>query len=181
MSWHETILVPKLRSLYQTQCGSRFYFLDVAAASEFRDGRWEKSAHDAVAILQAETGRNPYDEALTGLVGELSTLSEDFRRMWASRDVRYHRTGTKVFHHPGVGRLELDYEALHLLADQGLQLSVYTAAPGSTSADALTLLASWVSTTRETGGLQATGHAEAGDHSPSNRDTTTSSDTTHRS
>lgn len=126
---------------------ARFHFLDTAAAQQYWGDRWEKVAHDAVAILRAEAGRNPYDQALTQLVGELSTRSEDFRRMWASHDVRLHRSGTKVFHHPAVGRLELDYEALLLPADPGLQMNVYTAAPGSPSADGLTLLASWAATT----------------------------------
>lgn len=46
-------------------------------------------AHDAVPILRAEAGHNPNDKRLTDLVGELSTRSEDFRRLWASHDVRY--------------------------------------------------------------------------------------------
>jgi transcriptional regulator with XRE-family HTH domain len=125
---------------------ARFHFLDPAAQSYWGE-RWEKVAHDAVAILRAEAGRNPYDQGLTRLVGELSTRSEDFRRLWASHDVRLHRTGTKVFHHPVVGKLELDYEALVLPADTGLQMNVYTAAPGSPSADGLQLLASWAATT----------------------------------
>ncbi len=126
---------------------ARFHFLDLTAAHAFWGERWEKIAHDAVAILRAEAGRNPYDQGLTQLVGELSTRSEDFRRMWASHDVRLHQSGTKVFHHPAVGRLELDYEALPLPADHGLQMNVYTAAPGSPSADGLKLLASWAATT----------------------------------
>ena len=130
---------------------ARFHFLDTGNAKQYWGERWEKVAHDAVAILRAEAGRNPYDEALTGLVGELSTRSEDFRRLWASHDVRLHRTGTKVFHHPAIGRLELDYEALVLPADSGLQLNVYTAAPGSASEDGLTLLATWAATTLTTG------------------------------
>ena len=84
------------------------------------------------------------------LVGELSTRSEDFRRKWASHDVRFHRSGTKVFHHPVVGLLELDYEALVLPADPGLQLNVYSAVPGSPSADGVELLASWAATTLTT-------------------------------
>ena len=67
--------------------------------------------------------------------------------MWASHDVRLHRTGTKLFFHPVVGRLELDYEALMLPADTGLQMNVYTAVPNSPSADGLALLASWAATT----------------------------------
>lgn len=104
-------------------------------------------AHDAVAILRAEAGRNPYDKHLTALVGELSTRSEEFRQLWASHDVRYHRSGTKTFHHPGVGVLTLDFETLILPADPGLQLNVSTAAPDSRAADGLKLLASWAATT----------------------------------
>lgn len=126
---------------------ARFHFLDPDASHRFWGEKWEKIAHDAVAILRAEAGRNPYDDGLTRLVGELSTRSSDFCRMWASHDVRLHRTGTKVFHHPAVGPLELDYEALALPADAGLQMNVYTAAPDSPSADGLALLAAWAATT----------------------------------
>lgn len=126
---------------------ARFQFLDPGAARDFWGAKADRMAHDAVAILRAEAGRNPYDKHLTELVGELSTRSEDFRRLWASHDVRYHRSGTKVFHHPAVGMLELDYEALVLPADPGLQLNVYSAVPGSPSDDGLKLLASWAATT----------------------------------
>lgn len=126
---------------------ARFHFLDPEAAHKYWGERWEKTAHDAVAILRAEAGKNPYDKTLIALVGELSTRSEDFRRMWASHDVRHHRSGTKVFHHPVVGRLELAYEALELPADTGLQMNVYTALPGTPSDDGLKLLAAWAATT----------------------------------
>ena len=122
-----------------------------AGAAAFSGGRLERLAHDAVASLRAEAGHNPYDRRLTDLVGELSTRSEEFRRLWASHDVRYNRSGTKVFHHPAVGLLELDYEVLMLPADPGLQLNVYTAAPGSPSDDGLRLLAAWAATTLTTG------------------------------
>ncbi|MGW0174039.1 helix-turn-helix transcriptional regulator [Rhodococcus sp. NPDC003322] len=135
------------RIAHQPVNTARFHFLDGDAAQQFWGERWEKTAHDAVAILRAEAGKNPYDKELIALVGELSTRSEDFRRMWASHDVRYHRSGTKVFHHPAVGRLELAYEALELPADAGLQLNVYTALPGSPSDDGLKLLTSWAATT----------------------------------
>lgn len=126
---------------------ARFQFLDPRGARAFWGDAADRMAHDAVAILRAQAGHDPYDKRLTDLVGELSTRSEDFRRLWASHDVRYHRSGTKVFHHPVVGLLELDYEALELPADAGLQLNVYTAVPGSPSEDGLKLLASWAATT----------------------------------
>ena len=122
---------------------ARFQFLDPTAASAFWGDQVERMNHDAVAILRAEAGRNPYDQALTNLVGELSTRSEDFRMLWANHDVRFHRSGTKTFHHPAVGTLQLDYEALVLPGDNGLQLNVYTAPKESAAHDGLILLATW--------------------------------------
>ena len=60
--------------------------------------------------------------------------------------MRQHYTGLKHFRHPLVGDLHLMYEALDLSADAGLSLLVYTAEPGSTTEDALRLLASWAAT-----------------------------------
>ena len=58
-------------------------------------------------MLRTEAGRDPYDKALTDLVGELSTRSDAFRIRWGAHDVRLHRTGHKHFHHPVVGDLHL--------------------------------------------------------------------------
>ena len=88
----------------------------------------------------------PTTSALTDLIGELSTRSEEFRRRWAAHDVKLHRSGVKRFHHPVVGDLTLAYEALELPGDPGQRINVYTAEPGSPSADALGLLASWAAT-----------------------------------
>ncbi len=60
---------------------------------------------------------------------------------------RIHTTGTKRFHHPVVGDLELAFESFPLAADPRQSLLTYTAEPGSPSQDALNLLASWVATT----------------------------------
>jgi hypothetical protein len=56
---------------------ARFIFLNPRAGDFFAD--WPGIANDAVAILRAEAGRDPYDRRLSDLVGELSTRSEDFR------------------------------------------------------------------------------------------------------
>lgn len=123
---------------------ARFLFLSPAAPEFFAD--WDTIAHDAVAILRASAGRDPYDKRLTDLIGELSTRSDEFRVRWAAHNVKFHRTGTKRFHHPVVGDLTLTFEALELAADPGQRLNVYTAEPGSPSDDALRLLASWITT-----------------------------------
>jgi hypothetical protein len=104
-----------------------------------------RAAGDTVAILRAEAGRNPHDRALSGLIGELSTRSDAFRRLWAAHNVRFHRTGRKRFCHPVVGDLDLAFEALDLTAD-GLRITAYTAEPSTPSHDALNLLASWAAT-----------------------------------
>jgi transcriptional regulator with XRE-family HTH domain len=126
---------------------ARFVFLSPRAPDFYGD--WERAANDTVAILRTEAGRDPYDGGLSDLVGELSTRSDEFRTRWAAHNVRIHRTGAKDFHHPIVGDLSLTYEMLDLSADSGLVILTYTAEPGSKSAEALDLLASWTATIDE--------------------------------
>jgi transcriptional regulator with XRE-family HTH domain len=123
---------------------ARFLYLSPSAPEFFVD--WDTIADDAVAILRSAAGRDPYDKRLTDLIGELSTRSEEFRVRWAAHNVKFHRTGTKRFHHPLVGDLILNFEALELAADPGQRINVYTAEPDSPSNDALNLLASWITT-----------------------------------
>ncbi|MGO9752946.1 MAG: helix-turn-helix transcriptional regulator [Solirubrobacteraceae bacterium] len=135
---------PLFESREQPPNSARFTFLDPAAQAFFVD--WEKAAKDLVATLRSMAGRNPYDRALSDLVGELSTRSDAFRAWWAAHNVCYHQTGTKRLHHPVVGDLELSYEVMELAASAELRLAIFTAEPGSRSEDALNLLASWAAT-----------------------------------
>lgn len=123
---------------------TRFAYLNPAARDFWRD--YDQITHDSAAMLRMEAGRNPHDPELIRLVGELSTQSELFRQRWASRDVKFHRSGLKRLHHPVVGDLDLNYESMELPSEPGLVLNVYTAPAGSPSADALKLLASWAAT-----------------------------------
>ncbi len=125
---------------------ARFIFLDDRAPDFYVE--WERVASDSVAVLRSEAGRDPYDRELSDLVGELSTRSELFRTRWAAHNVRVHDAGTKRFNHPVVGELDLSYETMSLVADSGLLLFVYTAEPGTRSAEALRLLGSWSATAR---------------------------------
>ncbi|WP_028067844.1 helix-turn-helix transcriptional regulator [Solirubrobacter soli] len=135
------LYAPVFDSREQPPNSARFTFLDPAAADFYPD--WEKTAKDLVAHLRSEAGRNPYDRGLSDLVGELSTRSDHFRRWWAAHNVRYHQTGVKRLHHPIVGDLELAYEVMDIAAEDGLNISVFSAEPGSRSEQALSLLASW--------------------------------------
>jgi transcriptional regulator with XRE-family HTH domain len=120
---------------------ARFQFLDPASRDFYPD--WDLFAQMCVGIMRAEAGRDPHDRGLQDLVGELSTRSETFRRLWADHNVRTHGAGTKRFRPPVVGELTLAYEELAITAEPGLVLMVYTAEPGSPSADRLHLLGSW--------------------------------------
>ena len=60
-----------------------------------------------------------------------------------AHDVRTHGAGTKRFVHPVVGEVELAYEELAVTAEPGRVMLVYTAEPGSPSAERLRLLASY--------------------------------------
>jgi transcriptional regulator with XRE-family HTH domain len=123
---------------------ARFVFLDPRA--HLLHPNWSDSARTSVAILRTEAGRNPHDKALTDLIGQLSTRSEEFRTLWPAHDVRLHLTGTKHFQHPVVGALNLSFDALELPGEPGLTLTVYSAEPGTPDTDNLTLLASWAAT-----------------------------------
>ncbi|MBL7488807.1 helix-turn-helix domain-containing protein [Frankia sp. AgB1.9] len=123
---------------------ARFTFLNPRARDFWID--WERAADDNVAMLRLEAGRDPYDKAISDLVGELSTRSEAFRTRWAAHDVRLHRTGLKHFHHPLVGDLHLSYDVMDLPADPGLALVAFSAETGTPTDDALRLLASWAAT-----------------------------------
>jgi transcriptional regulator with XRE-family HTH domain len=133
---------------------ARFLFLDPRAKALYVD--WDRVAHDIVATLRSEAGRNRYDRALSDLIGLLSTRSDEFRRLWASHDVRFHRSGIKRFHHPLVGDLTLAYESLELAADPGLSLVTYSPVADSGSAEALAELVRWTWTRDRLSAVEAT-------------------------
>lgn len=134
---------------------ARFIFLDTAARRFYPD--WELAADMCVANLRAAAGRDPHDTDIHTLVGELTTRSEEFRRRWGAHNVRTHGSGVKHFHHHVAGDLTLAYESLDLVAEPGLRMTVYAAEPGSPTEHALSLLASWASTSTDAGAPSAAG------------------------
>lgn len=125
---------------------ARYIFLDPGAQHFFVD--WEDAGVITAALLRAEAGREPHDRALRDLIGELSTLSPEFRGQWAAHDVRIRHDDVKRLRHPEVGSLELTYQALDLpMVNRAVHdLTYYTAEPGSASEERLRLLASLAAT-----------------------------------
>ncbi|MDQ0583116.1 helix-turn-helix domain-containing protein [Streptomyces rishiriensis] len=104
---------------------------------------WEQKAIDIVCALRMDAGCYPDDPRLSALVGQLSVKSEDFRRLWATHDVKEKSHGVKLLRHPLVGELSLNYEGFRLMGDGEQTMVTYHADPGSPSAEGLRLLASW--------------------------------------
>lgn len=120
---------------------ARFRFLDPASYDFYPD--WADSANTPVAILRYQAGQNPRDTALSNLIGELATRSDEFRTRWAAHDVRTHDTGVKRIRHPLVGEISLDFDAMTIDAHRSLRLMAYTARPDTRDAENLALLTSW--------------------------------------
>lgn len=103
----------------------------ISDAMEFR--------HHVVMHLRATVARYPSDPAVTGLVDELRAGSPEFARLWERHDVRAASVLTKTFRHPAVGEITLDCDCL-TLPERDQHVVLYSAHPGSPSADALALL-----------------------------------------
>ncbi|WP_327304846.1 helix-turn-helix transcriptional regulator [Streptomyces sp. NBC_01298] len=123
---------------------ARITFLDETSRELYAD--WTSCARENVAYLHLDAGRHPEDPQLASLIGELSMKSADFRRWWAEHPVQDKTSGTKRFHHPVVGDLELAYETLRSTDDPDQALITYAAEPGSPSHDALRMLQAWATT-----------------------------------
>ena len=121
---------------------NRLRVLFTEAAARGFHGDWEQYTATAVAHLRAQISTETDDERLHALIGELSLKSERFRQLWARHDVRTAHDVTFRIRHPQVGPMELLVEKFQVSGPGGLEMLLLHAAPGSPSADALTLLAS---------------------------------------
>ncbi|WP_405755614.1 helix-turn-helix transcriptional regulator [Streptomyces sp. NBC_01411] len=113
-------------------------FLDPYAREFYAD--WDHAARIAVGNLRAAASQFPQDERIEQAVGGLSVRSPAFAGLWARYEVRPRTHEDKHFRHPRVGELRLHFEALAVTSAPGQHLSVYSADPGSASADSLVLL-----------------------------------------
>ena len=118
----------------------RWIFTDTAARDLYAE--WDVVASEMVGVLQLEASARPHDPEVARIVGELATRSEHFRRWWASPAPQGRTSGRKLFRHPVVGDLTVDWEAFTLQEDATQTVFVYTAADAA-SDNALRMLASW--------------------------------------
>ncbi|MFC9972539.1 helix-turn-helix domain-containing protein [Spirillospora sp. NPDC127200] len=119
----------------------RLLFLEPGHRELFAD--WEARAAEAVGALRLDAGGRLDDPELVALVDEVSERSPEFRRLWATHDVKEKSHGTRRLRHPVAGDLDLAFESFRLPDDSEQCLTVYHAPPGSAAEENLRLLASW--------------------------------------
>lgn len=144
-------LVPEQRNM------ARLVFLDENARDLWHP--WEAKARDIVGGLRMHAGIYADDPQLASLVGELSLRSPEFRLLWADHQVWVAPHGKMSFQHPVVGELDLVFDALSIPDSTDLSLVTYTAEPGSPTATALQLLASWRADTTARPAITVAGEA----------------------
>ena len=93
-----------------------------------------------VADLRLTASRYPTDQRLQRLITELTQQSPRFGELWRTAGVPPHpdQGRRKTIHHPDVGLITLDCDALIVTADD-LRILIYTAEPGSNDAELLEL------------------------------------------
>jgi transcriptional regulator with XRE-family HTH domain len=126
-------LTPEDRNL------ARRAFLGRADASLYGVSDVAEFQHHVVMELRSTLARYPSDPAVTNLVDELRDASPEFARLWERHDVQAAPMLTKTFRHPVVGEVTVDCDAL-ALTDRDQHLVLYSAPPGSRSAEALAFL-----------------------------------------
>ncbi|OIV38515.1 hypothetical protein BIV57_05380 [Mangrovactinospora gilvigrisea] len=138
--WPELVASPP-----EDRNSAKRLFLDGADA-ELRHPDLAELRRLEVAVLRAESGRNPEGRRLCQVVGELRERSTEFRRLWESQVVEEKTHGVKRVRLPSTGQLlELRYETLRLPeADSEMRIVTYSAVPGSETAEALRELAAGV-------------------------------------
>jgi transcriptional regulator with XRE-family HTH domain len=93
----------------------------------------------AVSQLRAAAERYPRDRGVRTLISELRAQSREFEELWQQVDVVVPRHQVKSMTHPVVGPVELHCDLL-MIPDRDQLIVLFTAEPGSSSYEALSLL-----------------------------------------
>ncbi|QTE30952.1 helix-turn-helix domain-containing protein [Pengzhenrongella sicca] len=129
-------------------------FLDAHTRSLYTD--WRTKSRTVVGSLRIMVAQHPADPALASMIGGLTIASPEFACLWASHRVQACSATVFELDHPLVGTLTVTQQTLRSATNPDQALVTHTAAAGSPSAEALTLLAQIVRTARATGTTRTT-------------------------
>lgn len=101
----------------------RLIFRDSAVRAT--QANWSNVARFVIAAFRADVARAGANNAIQGLVDDLSRESPEFATMWRDNDVRSHGDGTKTLHHPVVGPLQMEYSAFAVDGRPDLGMIIY--------------------------------------------------------
>ncbi|WP_188194976.1 helix-turn-helix domain-containing protein [Nonomuraea sp. SYSU D8015] len=104
----------------------------------------ERTLREGIADLRAAWAAHPDDAALSELIEELTSGSEEVARLWALRDVRVNGRGKKRLRHATAGPLTVAYEVLAPLQAADQRLVIYRAADADSQRVLDTITASCV-------------------------------------
>lgn len=114
-------------------------FLDSETHSLYTD--WRAKSRAVVGNLRLIAGKHLDDPVLALLIGSLSVSSAEFASLWADHRVQPCATAVYELQHPLVGKLSVTQQTLRSIEHPDQTLVTHTAPAGSSSAEALTLLA----------------------------------------
>lgn len=117
----------------------RLLFADPRMRDLYAD--WAGVVELAIAQLRRDSARYPDDPQLMGVVERLTNEFPEFAAIWTTHEVAGRGTGSKTLRHPLIGELTLDWEILASAMDPDQQIVLWTAEPGSASAERLRRLA----------------------------------------
>jgi transcriptional regulator with XRE-family HTH domain len=145
---------PALRVLVANAAGSAFIapllrqeatvvaaiFLDPAVRDFYVN--WDEVSKASVSALRLAEGFVRPNSEVGEVVERLYRDSAEFRKLWDDQTVEGLTATKQTIRHPEVGLFQLSYQIFDVRSAPGQQLTIATATPGSSSADALTLLGS---------------------------------------
>ncbi|MGK5684150.1 helix-turn-helix transcriptional regulator [Actinoplanes sp. URMC 104] len=113
-------------------------FTDPRAREFYAD--WPAVAANSVAGFRVRLGEAPGHPRVRAVLAELLERSPEFAALWREHDARGKTIDVKTLRHPEVGELTLRVQTFAVRGTDGQELTVYSAEPGSPSADAVALL-----------------------------------------
>jgi transcriptional regulator with XRE-family HTH domain len=104
----------------------RLLFLDDRIRSLYTD--WSDAARVAASMLRMRLARYPGNPRVVALAEELAVLNDDFRRWWNANQVTTHSQRGRLYRHPTIGVVNMEWSELTNSAQPDVMIIVLTPA-----------------------------------------------------